>query len=108
MYEGCIAWCVACVGCSVNGLRSVGVVVWWLRCVGDAVCGSCGVWGLWFKGIASRVVTVLGVTVWGDMLCENQNMPDLPHVGVTVCSGIAVWGLQCARFAVCGSCGVWE
>ena len=44
----------------------------------------------------------------GDMACVNQNMWDLPHVGVTVCSGIAVWGLQCAGFAVCGSCGVWE
>ena len=76
--------------------------------MGDAVCESCGVWGLWYKGIASRVVTVLGVTVWGDMLCENQNIPDLPHVGVTVCSGIGVWGLQCLGFAVCESCGMRE
>ena len=85
------------------GCRALG-----LWCVGVVVCGSFGVWGLWFKGIASRVVTVLGVTVWGDMVCENQNIWDLPHVGVTVCSGIGVWGLQCAGFAVCGSCGVRE
>ena len=70
--------------------------------------GGCGVWVLPFVGVASRVVTILGVTVWGLIVCENQNMWDLPHVGVTVCSGCGVRGLQFAGFAVCGISGVRE
>ena len=43
VYVGCIAWCIVCVGCNVNGLRSVGVVV----------CGGCGVWELRCVGIVA-------------------------------------------------------